>query len=55
MEAGGEEWRRHEWPDLCMATDNYSSFIICQADRPGRALQHVSGSRSQPINLSSAQ
>lgn len=50
-----EEEGCREWPDLCVATDNYSSFIICQADGPSRALQHISGSPSQPINLSSAQ
>lgn len=56
MEAGKEGVEGcHEWPDLFMATDNYSSFIISQADRPGRALQRISGSPSQPINLSSAQ
>lgn len=54
MEAGGGG-ECCEWPDLCVATDNYSSFIICQADGPGRALQYISGFPSQPINLSSAQ
>lgn len=43
----------HEWPDLCVATDNCGSFIICQADGPDRASQNVPDSSSQPINLSS--
>lgn len=37
VEAGEEAGGCCEWPDLCMATDNYSSFIICQAEEPGRA------------------
>lgn len=38
VEAGEEVRECHEWPDLCMATDNYSSFIICQGRRARQSL-----------------
>lgn len=41
----------HERPDLCVAMDNYSPLISCQADGPSRALQRIAGCLSRPINL----